>query len=722
MAIEAGRLAATKHSIYYLCPLALTFGILQLSWRGVYWQDLDDSSPVQNSVMVTIQFIAKLHEIFIVASLSTILLIQIQSELTQDDGVPFGLLTSAYRVSSITYLCSWEFWSALVEQRLFHTYFKRLCLFGLVILASLLAAVAGPSSAIILLPRLYWWPVSSPAVDSTLNYIGNETFDLWPRTLTAKNLPGTNCLDGGGFGQRYCPSAGRSAFESWFNGRFIPEPNLTISISDSSMVRYLASSAYTTETTQTGLTLSSTLHDIVAKTLSCTYDLLYSGWRVYSHGFDTHMGRPIIHEALFKPGSLYKPLISTHCRSYKVSDQNKSFPHELLYSSGVENRAGALWHVPDMMWNTSTDVLRPTKFSWMNSPADTNSPSIAAVSVVTLPSAKGRPHPPDVSDEPLRRVVPCTVEAWWIPTDIWIDPKTDSSIHDNMADIVYKGLGPKSSGPEGGLKIKIDQSWAEALNVKPKGVNATVFEDLITPRLTPFGAIPYVEDTISYLLGLHVAEGIARVHSDATPWHLPGPILRAPANVGGKNATCAVRACQRNRMQCGTDIEGKPAALNYTRVTFNVVRYGYGWGLQGPGIKLATAALLLHAVLCVAFAVKTVYSGRSFSFARTVGEMVALAMNSAPTDKLRGTCAGIQSLGVWEKTVNLLETDEDHLELVFDNDGDGGDGGGGGDDDDGNHSTRTTRRRRRTGNRPPQAGNKYGTLTTTATTTTTPVE
>lgn len=474
----------------------MTFGILQLSWRGVYWKDLDDSNSSQNSALTTIQFVAKLHEICIVASLSAITLLQIQSVIVDGDGVPFGLLTSAYRISSITYLWSWEFWSALLERRLSQVHHKKFRLFTIVILASSLTAVAGQSSAITLLPRLDWWPVSSPTLDSTLNYIGNNSFELWPQILTAKHLPGSDFLTSTGYQNEYYPSAGRSVFEPWYNSPWGPEPNLTIPISDSSMIRFLASSEHAYEHIRTGMTLSSTMHDIAAKTLTCAFGAVTGGFAPFIGQFDSQIGRPIVHQSLLHGESLHKPLVSTQCRSYRIEQRNKNFPFEMHHFFLGSNESSDAWRIPNATWNTSTNLWNPTKFSWIESDSNSNSPSIAAVSVVTLPSPGKRPHPPSISDDTHRRVVACAIDAWWLPVDIWIDPKTDNAIHDNMADVVLDGVGTTLKKLAGAQRIAINKSWADALNIKANGANATMIEALITPRLTPLGPLPHLETTI----------------------------------------------------------------------------------------------------------------------------------------------------------------------------------------------------------------------------------
>lgn len=218
-------------------------------------------------------------------------------------------------------------------------------------------------------------------------------------------------------------------------------------------------------------------------------------------------------------------------------------------------------------------------------------------------------------------------------------------------------------------RIAIHQSWTDSLNVKPLGRNRTVIEVLVTPRLTPSGPLPRVEDTVSYLLGLNVAEGIARVHSATTGWHFPLRKLRAPP-IRGENATCALKMCHSNHLACGQHLEEDAAASNYTQVTFTTTRYGYGWGLRGTSVILANVALLLHAALCLGHAMSSIWRRRTFFLASSIGEIIALAMNSSPAEKLRNTCAGVIFLNTWKKNVVVREVTDNHLELLFEDDSD----------------------------------------------------
>lgn len=73
---ERPKIALTKrfswlHPLVHLLPVGVTLGILQLSFRMVYW---DDDTRYDTRWQAVLQFPAKLHEILVVGSLSAMVL------------------------------------------------------------------------------------------------------------------------------------------------------------------------------------------------------------------------------------------------------------------------------------------------------------------------------------------------------------------------------------------------------------------------------------------------------------------------------------------------------------------------------------------------------------------------------------------------------------------------------------------------------------------------
>lgn len=107
----------------------------------------------------------------------------------------------------------------------------------------------------------------------------------------------------------------------------------------------------------------------------------------------------------------------------------------------------------------------------------------------------------------------------------------------------------------------------------------------------------------------------------------------------------------------------------WIQLRFTMYRLGYGYGINGKLIKFAAAILLLHVAISIGHIITTltIRPWTSGSWA-TVGGIMALAMNSEPTEKLQNTCAGVAEGSTWNEIVKIREVSDGHLELVFDGD------------------------------------------------------
>ena len=124
---------------------------------------------------------AKAHEITIQAFLARVLLSYIRFELVVGNGLPFGSLVSGISMNQIGYLLSMELWGTI---RSAHSpALKKLALLILAITCIVLATVSGTSSAVLLIPRLGYWPAGKTDI-----WI-NATFDDLYATRLVKPGP-----------------------------------------------------------------------------------------------------------------------------------------------------------------------------------------------------------------------------------------------------------------------------------------------------------------------------------------------------------------------------------------------------------------------------------------------------------------------------------------------------------------------------------------------------
>lgn len=166
IAIRKNRAIALLRSLIHLVPVGGALGEITLTWNTYYL-----GAQVYNLALY--QIVAKIHEMMIQASLAAILFSYVRYEMAIGEGIPFGALFSGLQINQISYIWSMEFWGSLRSRHLSGV--RKLKLLAIVLLSVVLATVSGPSSAVLLIPRLELWPAGSTHI-----WI-NATFDeLWP--------------------------------------------------------------------------------------------------------------------------------------------------------------------------------------------------------------------------------------------------------------------------------------------------------------------------------------------------------------------------------------------------------------------------------------------------------------------------------------------------------------------------------------------------------------
>ena len=108
----------------------------------------------------------------------------------------------------------------------------------------------------------------------------------------------------------------------------------------------------------------------------------------------------------------------------------------------------------------------------------------------------------------------------------------------------------------------------------------------------------------------------------------------------------------------------------WTRISFPRMRYGYAWSFDTVTVKVATAVLMSHTLIIVLHCCFILYTGRSYNFASSLGDLLALALNSRPPAALESTSVGVNKGKSWARTTAVrefqsLEKDGvDRLEIV----------------------------------------------------------
>jgi hypothetical protein len=219
--VVLGTRAQLRSSLVHLLPLAISAFLITINFQRWYWFGVEGPGGLlraldisTNSVRNLLQLAAKVYELLVIASLGA-LTIKVYKHQLVESRLPLGLLTGAYRVGDVPYIFGRFFWRAVGKT------YGLLAL--LVFVNTILATLVGPSSAILLVPELDWYPL--PGAFSNIQlpvfYFDSPANWTWPRVLRGPAAPLNESADlyacdtFGGWFAYWCPSGGFADLYKW---------------------------------------------------------------------------------------------------------------------------------------------------------------------------------------------------------------------------------------------------------------------------------------------------------------------------------------------------------------------------------------------------------------------------------------------------------------------------------------------------------------------------
>ncbi|KAI4276554.1 MAG: hypothetical protein L6R38_005641 [Xanthoria sp. 2 TBL-2021] len=667
IAIAAGGKHTFTECILHAAPIGMTIWMLVSNGCSVYWKDA--GYEYQNPILQALQYLAKLHELLMGASLAQVTLHRIHRGLCTSDGLPLGLVTAAYQLSSITYLITPEFRKSRRLPPGIKSILSRVSLLGLIVVVFLLTLVTGPSSAVAMIPRLDWWDHTNAYPEgSERAFMRYRASDLWPTSITKESIP-PSCADTESADAEYCPYSGYEVVSEWVGAHQNQGqvPNLTVP-SHGGVTRHLASKY---DDKSAGWTITSTVGYKEAWDLGAFWQ--------YAVGQSRSLAqpeRPRIAPGFVDRTQIRKPEVRVQCAAYySWSSRDLELPSQHL----VEHVVGSNNQLSNTdPWLIQSSILRsqprfhdlfpdagdkdqkhlhqfPTAFTWVDTSGISNGPSIGAVFAVNTPNQSVA-------------LVPCSIVAYWTPTSIFLDPKSEMVIQEETPDPLKQSLS--------GLRMTIASDWADAMNpnfTDDNGLETTYIQHMMerynnnSSSPVIFSEPGYGQESIPWriatALGLYLTEALARVQS--TFWN--GTVL-CHTNVTNQENVYILANLNANDPQWWPEnktFTDYAHEQGWAELEFAVQRYGYGWGFRGVPIKLAAAVLVLQASLGLTHMGIIVFGGWNAMSWSTMGEMLVLAINSSPSKRLGGTAAGIED-HLWGEPAKIRETRDRHLELVLD--------------------------------------------------------
>lgn len=694
---------------FHFIALFTTAALVGVNISGVYGWDQGSLKIPDNQVKNLLQFAAKLHEIFIVVSLTAIVMHHVRRRLFSSRGLSFGLLSSGYQVSSINYLFSKGFRSAVFTE-------------GALILtlaaAMITVNVVGPSSAIAMIPKLDWWKVDGPFNIELQLYLDLSLDELYPTNLGPPNMTDYHGCDTVEYTSD-CPGAAfgdlKTWAASWYNNGVVPNISMTEVLTNAqrALLTEMTHMPYgnmwnlTEPQTNPNISITTTLtHTIVELT-----GLFWVYIQENSLGLINSIKQPRLISADTAP--IYAPVVQVECAWFNYSDAIKSpapdnpvvtFPLDVL-DNYTRARTSIAWPVNPSLWNF-TRPMNATNFTWVDvsSYSDGDGPGASLGALITLPTfavdgARRNDTFWDFSQQSF--LIPCLINAKWAAAKIQYEPKVNNQIIQNITNPMALGVGDgqnvtKASRQPWGLSdtIHISPEWAALLNVAgiPSASasgeisNATMMESLLGQFVisdnnsieSPYMAVgarfstfaPPVYNVLPATIAAVVAEGLSRQVYNQTQPYL---VFEGRNNTRFKRLTqqqgwSPSRMADTNMTLTTFDTE---MATSATQIGLIIERYGYGYGFKGSAtVAFALGVLLAHAVVAIGYILFSSYhrvfgTGFTSSAWGEMGEMLALALHSGRAHELHNVGGGVELESTWKMRVRVRERGVgDRLELV----------------------------------------------------------
>lgn len=140
----------------HLVAICSTAAIALLNILEIFLTDDKDRDIVAK--LNAFQFVARLHEAMLLGSLILIMMDTVRSKLLSNEGVSLGHFLSPFTFTNFDFIGSGQFWRCIQLQT------GTMSLSILLILAIPFANVAGPLSAITIVPRLGWSRTTDAAI------------------------------------------------------------------------------------------------------------------------------------------------------------------------------------------------------------------------------------------------------------------------------------------------------------------------------------------------------------------------------------------------------------------------------------------------------------------------------------------------------------------------------------------------------------------------------
>ncbi|KAF2106647.1 hypothetical protein BDV96DRAFT_328299 [Lophiotrema nucula] len=609
VAVHRNRGMVFLHSLLHVPPLFGAITLIVLNFTNFFYT----YGPYDSTGL---QFVAKLHELLMQASISAILLDLIR-RLAFTSHLPFGFLFAPTHTSTVSYLWSLDYWSAVSASAV--SWRLRLVTGLFAFFAIALAALVGPSSAVVMLPRLITSARDFSTTELLLERSPSATF---PSTLTSGSnftLPPMFLIQIASLS--ITPQLGSLQNLDW---DLVVQENLTYAD------YWPFSSKFTVLLEETEFEFPKGLVFMPGTELGARLIMQY--YRDINFGSNLEI---LSHtDAVIYSVEASHAAVSVRCNSQFSLEPNDTTTKLQLpnYNGTGTVNFGSLADLKD---DYERNWMHGTH--WVLAPADSEFSLVALIYSETEEAGKRTSNNIDVHT--------CGVRATWEPARYELRGTSE------MRTVQSTPL--HLDRPWQASQISMSMDWVHQLNyimdteggiATPKPFKEFVATDPADRVVTPS----------ELYLATIVAKAVASTYN--TTWEVPY-ICSGPYAIFAD--------CQQGET-CPLELDIASTSCDNLKTEVRVS--GYGYGITGATVILSLLVLFLYCTLVLAYLVTVLIRGETSTALDSPAELVALALQSKHPKHLGNTSVGIETMATFRAPVGIRVNTEDGFELVFKDD------------------------------------------------------
>jgi hypothetical protein len=638
--------------ILYVLPVGTCIVLIFFNFFNYYiGGELSGTEGEDTEKLYALQFAAKIHELLMIASLGSILVTIIRRELSVKEGLPFGALFSPQQIQSIDILWSPEFWG--IVRRSYKSKKIRWWLIVLYIAVfSILGLSVGPSSAVLMRPRLQYWNAGG-----TPFWIGGKEANLFPSTIQDQPALSWCSMDGV---HASCPSAGWEIINQDLLS-FWPQATSEFMLPEQTRLDSKNSIRDLRITTRTnGNTIFRNAYTTATVPMTFIADSVTELSRLWylaaSGASNFHL---IYRKDVALLANALQPMVTTRCTRYDdLNTTNRGFPIlKNIYLQGGDSPDDALsginGTVPDSTPGLATEIndfvsqaivnSKPALF-WVDNSTLLDQMGATLAVAAFIPAAGSLPD--------LRYY--CSLDSRFLNETVYTN-RTMVKVAQSNA---YTGLGTVGTNYP---KIYPAATWARYLNPVMQDSNSTAFSVMATTSglwsttNLPSSFLKNTEPALEQILSALLANGISRSNYNYTwmgnqPDEKSGNILSHSGRIGHGGNIFNISDTEQ---------------ANSTKFDVVALVNGYAYATEGKAQKAALAVLMVYSLIIIFYMsiLLCMKLPTTSSWGRP-SEIAALAINSERALELRNTGAGIATVSVFENKISITAKEGD-LQMVF---------------------------------------------------------